>query len=827
MKQTKAGKQKKEVSPIPSRAKSVATTASIPDNSVTIFIEKNAFLITLGLLLFIAFIVFQDFLFQNKIFLYKDIGSDTVNGAYPTLKHTADYIHAVGMPKWSFNYGMGQNIFPFFLMRGPFDVILYIIGKDQLAYFLGDMEFLKVITGGLLFFLYLRTLSLRSFTCIVGSLLFAFSGFMILGGTWYNFSYEACVAALLLLAFEKLYRQNSWILFPVAFALIGISNPFNFYLYGLFIGVYGVFRFISEKGWNTKAFAILFSKVILLGCLGMALSSFLMFSNIQAMLESPRGSGNTGYFNVLSSKPVFAFGDITHNFTAIMRFFSDDLIGTGINFKGWTNYLEAPMFYSGLLSLLVFPLAFQFLNKRRKIIYAIFLSLWILPVIFPYFRLAFWLFTGDYYRAFSFFVSFAILFFALHALDKISNPTRAGSIKLPYLLVSLAILLSVLFYYNSTASDINQAVFNGGLMSLTKALLVIYAALIYLLSKRSFSVYAQIILIILVCFELGYFSSITVNKRSVVSKEEFTGKTGYNDYTVDAVAWLKEHDKSFYRIDKDYSSGYAIHQSINDGMAQDYKGTSAYNSFNQKYYILFLQAIGLSRKAVETDSRWAQGLRGRPITETIGNVKYFLAKQGYRAFIYDSITHFEDVTILKNRFYLPLGFTYQKYVLRSDFDKMSLYQREFTMMKSFFVDDDEKNDYNGLDIFALKDTVTSYPMDMYSSDRQNLMEDSLSITEYGQNFIHGKISLDKKKLLFLSIPFDKGWMAKVDGKKQELKIVDAGMTGLLLDKGNHIIEMEFYPRLVTEGLIVSIVSLLIYGGMIFLSLKKKIKPEMS
>ena len=290
--------------------------------------------------------------------LYKDIGDDSINGIYPPLKHTVDYLHTVGFPMWSFNVGMGQNLLPFCL-RDPFDIILYIAGKDAVAYGLGYLEFIKVITAGILFFMYLRTFSFAPFACMAGSLLYAFSGFIILGSGWYMFSFEAVNAALLLLAFEKLFRNNSWTLFPVAVALIGISMPFNLYVYGLFLIIYAIFRHLDEKGWNTKSFLLLFSKISLLGLLGVGMSSLFLFSNILQLIESPRGSGGTSHFNELFSSPVFALSDSLQTITSAFRFFSNDLMGTGSNFKGWNNYLEAPLFYCGLISLLLFPLCFS------------------------------------------------------------------------------------------------------------------------------------------------------------------------------------------------------------------------------------------------------------------------------------------------------------------------------------------------------------------------------------------------------------------------------------------------------------------------------------
>ena len=61
-------------------------------------------------------------------------------------------------------------------------------------------------------------------------------------------------------------------------------------------------------------------------------------------------------------------------------------------------------------------------------------------------------------------------------------------------------------------------------------------------------------------------------------------------------------------------------------------------------------------------------------------------------------------------------------------------------------------------------------------------------------------------MLFFSIPFDKGWSAKVDGKPENLLLINIGFTGLLLDKGVHTIELSFLPPYFYEGLYISIIS---------------------
>ena len=67
-----------------------------------------------------------------------------------------------------------------------------------------------------------------------------------------------------------------------------------------------------------------------------------------------------------------------------------------------------------------------------------------------------------------------------------------------------------------------------------------------------------------------------------------------------------------------------------------------------------------------------------------------------------------------------------------------------------------------------------------------------------------------QEILFFSIPFDKGWKAKVDGKETELIIANIGFTGLLLDKGVHQIELSFTPRLYYLGAIISCIALVLF-----------------
>ena len=108
------------------------------------------------------------------------------------------------------------------------------------------------------------------------------------------------------------------------------------------------------------------------------------------LLESPRGSGDYSYATRLRNKPVFELSSAQEFGSVIHRLFSNNSLGVGNDFKGWQNTLESPMIYTGIWSLLLTPLLFQHLSKKEKWAYGIFLAFWLLPLIYPYFRRAFW-----------------------------------------------------------------------------------------------------------------------------------------------------------------------------------------------------------------------------------------------------------------------------------------------------------------------------------------------------------------------------------------------------------------------------------------------------
>ena len=539
------------------------------------------------------------------------------------------------------------------------------------------------------------------------------------------------------------------------------------------------------------------------------------------MIESPRVSGDDSYSNQLFAQS-FNTLDGKHWMTWITRMFSNDLLGTGNEFKGWSNYFEAPMFYVGLLSLLAVPQLFNFLDRRQKILYGIMLGLCFLPMIFPFFRYAFWAFTGDYYRTFALFFGVVILRFAMQAISYIE---AKNTFNLWLLLGTVAgsIILLTLPYTEEVQVD-------KSLRLIVIMFLIINALLIVGLSNKSFQRVAQIVLLLLTCTELVVMSAREVNpsNRLAIMASDLEEKTGYNDYTNEAVAYLKKTDKSFFRVQKNYTSTPAQFSGLNDSRIQNFYGTQSYNSFNQMNYVRFMRAIDVVQKGNELTSRWVSGVPGNIMLLGITNVKYLLSNapdnQGFRNMGLDSVQTVGNVKILKNRFALPLGVTYDSYTTEADFDSAN-YSPIFkskALIKACVVDKNLEKQLSGLKKINRIDTSVVFTTNTELPEMFNALKaDSLTITKFSETNIVGNINLKSKKILFLSIPFDKGWHATVNGKVADLQRVQWGLTGLVLDKGEHKIELSFTPPYRKEGTIVSLIALGLFGLGLVISRRSK------
>ena len=93
--------------------------------------------------------------------------------------------------------------------------------------------------------------------------------------------------------------------------------------------------------------------------------------------------------------------------------------------------------------------------------------------------------------------------------------------------------------------------------------------------------------------------------------------------------------------------------------------------------------------------------------------------------------------------------------------------------------------------------------DLLRERRENVLED----VQIQGNRITGSISLEKEKLLFLSIGYDKGWKAFVDGEEVPVYKTNGLGMGIMLKEGEHEVELRYRTRGILAGLVLSVLGL--------------------
>jgi uncharacterized membrane protein YfhO len=91
-----------------------------------------------------------------------------------------------------------------------------------------------------------------------------------------------------------------------------------------------------------------------------------------------------------------------------------------------------------------------------------------------------------------------------------------------------------------------------------------------------------------------------------------------------------------------------------------------------------------------------------------------------------------------------------------------------------------------------------------------LREESLQNVEFSSRSLEGNINVKRQGLLYLSVPYSKGWNLKVDGNDNDFYEVNHAFIGVPLDEGKHTIELSYTTPLFYWGASLSVVSVLIF-----------------
>ncbi|WP_161878020.1 YfhO family protein [Alkalibacterium sp. MB6] len=198
-----------------------------------------------------------------------------------------------GFALWDWSIGMGADTitsYGYYVIGDPFVYlgVLFPPALRELAYHL--LILLRMWCVGGSYLLLARKMSLSHGAGLIGSVMYAFSHYVIYNVTRHPFFILPMIFyPLLCLGVEKLFKKESGVLFAVMVAISAISNFYFFYKLTLLTLLFGIVRYYSLFGLkDVKQLVKMLWRCLCLYAIGILISAVLFLPIVGGFLTSSR-----------------------------------------------------------------------------------------------------------------------------------------------------------------------------------------------------------------------------------------------------------------------------------------------------------------------------------------------------------------------------------------------------------------------------------------------------------------------------------------------------------------------------------------------------------
>ncbi len=773
--------------------------------------KRRSLLVLTVLLLASSTVIYWEFLFGDSFLAFTDVGSDTWQ-QYLMHYHTmVNHLKEGTFSFWDFNNGFGVNQFQLYLFD-PSLMLLYAIGvlfgPEMMLEALVYVQILRILAAGAAAYFFLSEFLLSERAKVFASYLYGLNGFLLVWGQHYQFGIVTVYLPLILLMVERSLKKGKMgIGLPFSVFLIVIDSTYFAYMCCLTAGIFLVFRVLLLEETEGKERIRRFFKVcggILLG-VGMGLCVMLPSSQVifgvTARLESEYSLLERLMMGLIPMEREYYK-------TIFYRILSANFLsGTGMSSVPGINYYEAPSLFASIFFVILGSQYFFLLWKtkysrfKKGVLYG--------AMAFGVFAVAFPL-MGIIYNGFSVQINygnmtvipfsrftFAYLpFIALLMAWTADYFLKGGR---PSLTGLILVLIPICYGFGIGSQGITGAAQKKLIVLMGAVSVVSVIALgVFFIRKRE-KIQKPLLVLFMglavadVCLEgLG-----TVTERQTVKKQDEIYLSELYDQDVQAaLAYLKETDQEFYRVEKTFVEETPCLSSL----AQNYRGVSTYNSMQNGNIAEFVKNCAPDLPFWDMNHYWF----GRKIWNDKNMAKF-----------------------LGIRYLLAKGEVPEGYQFVKEFGAVKIYRAvdkvdigRFYEASQIMTNEELKKAANNCGSQALiselllsKVGLEADPSELSVTKEKKKVPETAEMsfqTVGNDSHIKGEIQAPEDGCLLLTIPFENGWELTLDGKKQEIRKADLGFIGIPVSKGNHRIELDFRAPLLSEGIFLSSVFWLIY-----------------
>ncbi len=824
---------------------------------------------------------------------------------------------------YSFTSGLGSSFLGnyFNYLSSPTLLFVLAFGHINVPEAIAAIVLFKASASAFTFTYFLRRITRKNdITTAAFGLLYAFCGYFI--AYYWNIMWLDAVVAfpLVMLGIWLIINKRKPMVYVCSLAYIMMTNYYMAYMTCILSVIFFLYFYFSEnsladsihknvvikeKYKNTIGVKILNSRFLTSGF------TFAGSSILAAMIAA---FALLPVFFILqnSSATSSTFPTTFTSYFSIFDYFANHLAGVAptIRSSGDTVY---PNVYCGIITLILVPL-YMFSKRftvKEKIATTAVLALFycsfninILNFIWHGFH-----FPNDLPYRFSFAYSFFILFIAYKVLSKIKHISGKEILLSASAVAAFCVIVEKIGSANVESKVIWTSI----------VFAVVYAVILSFIKNPKYAKASiSILLLTAVCAEI--LIADTPNYKVTQTKTAYTSSYEDTAEAIDRIEAL-EDENGFYRME------LATLLTRMDNSWFYYNGVSTFTSMAYEKVANLQYCLGLFGNEINSYTYNCQ----TGLYNSMMSLKYIVDNSAYvntdryepvmdDNFLYTKVDSFNDMTIYKNNYWLPVAFSVNNntdknwefnngssnrdgnnpFASQNDFyynatgisdiltpiegevsdtsnidevDKYAVnsgsfniykrntsdssgeitYKYEITETQNVYVYVSSRSvdsvlvstdgfTYNqsldnnayildvgnveaGSDLYityGLKEGLISGNIDqfVYGLDQNKFIEayntinknGVLNVTENNESYIKGTINLAAGKMLYTSIPYDKGWSVYVDGEKlPEENIVAIGdaLMGVYMDAGEHTVEFKYSPRGFVLGIGISVVGLLI------------------
>lgn len=650
-------------------------------------------------------------------------------------------------------------------LGSPFLWLSFLFPAEAYPLVAGWMYMIKYGIAGVTSYLWLKQFVEKRYATI-GSMLYAFSGFSTVN-LIFQFHDSIAFFPLLLIGYEVLERDGKKGHLAVGVLINALVNYYLFTQQVMFLILYASFR-IGFHYWKHRKLLL---NCMLEGILGIGMAGTLFVPSMLYVMQNPRVSqlipktnwiytGNRDYLQVI--RTLLFPGEMMISQSCIREY----------DWSSWSCYL--PMIS---LSLVV-----CYILKKKTDWLAVMLAVCIGMTAIPILNSVFGYFSMSNYHRWLYMLILLMCLASVRVMEKKENyPIKWISLAM---MIFMIMITAGMFWWseNKYLLIFDKNVFlNWSVCGIAGVFVTFLASC---LSQKKF----------ILTMKLGIIGFCVVTTAYMV--ELYQGASEYSSqlYYDKILAYRElELPDTRYRLD---STDNLI------TIAGTVSGTGCFTSTVSGSLYKFYENLG-SNRALFTPN----DIPG--VKELLG-AKYYLVsgkniKNGIQTIQYNG----EVWSLCENELAIPIGCFYDSYLTESEFLTLPENIRGIVMLKTLIITDDKEeivSDVLPKSTISALEKLTSDNIPSLVLEKKHI---SSKLERYRWGF-ESVIETEKDGYAFYSVPYDKCFKVYVNGKRQE--IIDSnGLMAVRIGEGVNQLRFVYVPVRVIIGMIISLVSIAIFG----------------